>query len=251
MPGAASRGIDVREGQVLMLWSAPRSRSTAFFRMMIERGDFTAIHEPFSYLAEFGAVDVNGISAASAPVLLAALRSLAAEKPVFAKETTGKRYPEVLCDRRFMAEDAVHTFLIRHPRETIASRYQLDPGANVDKIGFESQYEVFAEAARLAGRDLVVIDSGDLMTRPTAMVKAYCEQIGIEFIPAALEWKPADRPEWELSSQWHTVLAASSGLGKQDDNRHVWDIRKNPVLSSYLDYHLPFYQELYARRLTA
>jgi len=27
---------------MLMLWSAPRSRSTAFYRMMIERGDFTA-----------------------------------------------------------------------------------------------------------------------------------------------------------------------------------------------------------------
>jgi hypothetical protein len=39
---------------LLMLWASPRSRSTAFFRMMAERGDFTMVHEPFSYLAEFG-----------------------------------------------------------------------------------------------------------------------------------------------------------------------------------------------------
>lgn len=45
---------------LLMLWSAPRSRSTAFFRMMAERGDFTVVHEPFSYLAEFGYADVAG-----------------------------------------------------------------------------------------------------------------------------------------------------------------------------------------------
>jgi len=32
---------------MLMLWSAPRSRSTAFYRMMIERGDFTGVHEPW------------------------------------------------------------------------------------------------------------------------------------------------------------------------------------------------------------
>jgi len=31
---------------MLMLWSASRSRSTAFYRMMIERGDFTGVHEP-------------------------------------------------------------------------------------------------------------------------------------------------------------------------------------------------------------
>jgi len=29
---------------LLMLWSAPRSRSTAFFAMMAERGDFTVVH---------------------------------------------------------------------------------------------------------------------------------------------------------------------------------------------------------------
>src|SRR6266436_1339441 len=98
MPGAASRGIDVRSGQVLVLWSAPRSRSTAFFRMMIERGDFTAVHEPFSYLAEFGYAALAGTRVTSAPALLSGMRRLAAMRPVFVKETTGKRYPQVLGD---------------------------------------------------------------------------------------------------------------------------------------------------------
>ena len=50
-----------------MLWSAPRARSTAFFRMMIERGDFTGVHEPFSYLAEFGYAEAGGVRVTSAP----------------------------------------------------------------------------------------------------------------------------------------------------------------------------------------
>ena len=100
--------------------------------MMIERGDFTAVHEPFSYLAEFGHADLAGTRVTSAPALLDGLRRLAAGRPVFVKETTGKRYPEVLGDAQFMARDAVHTFLIRHPRETIASRYPLDPAADSD-----------------------------------------------------------------------------------------------------------------------
>ncbi|HUD39315.1 MAG TPA: hypothetical protein VMR14_20630 [Streptosporangiaceae bacterium] len=57
----------MRTGPILMLWSAPRSRSTAFFRMMIERGDFVCVHEPFSYLAEFGHVDLEGTRYTSAP----------------------------------------------------------------------------------------------------------------------------------------------------------------------------------------
>jgi hypothetical protein len=31
---------------MLIVWSVPRSRSTAFYRMMIERGDFTGPAPP-------------------------------------------------------------------------------------------------------------------------------------------------------------------------------------------------------------
>jgi hypothetical protein len=52
---------------MLMLWSAPRSRSTAFYRMMTERGDFTAIHEPFSNVAIFGHTEIGDKPLATAP----------------------------------------------------------------------------------------------------------------------------------------------------------------------------------------
>ena len=216
--------------------------------MMIERGDFTVVHEPFSYLAEFGEVELPGRRVTSAPDLLTGLRELAAERPVFVKETTGKRYPEVLCDREFLAQDAVHTFLIRHPRETIASRHQLDPGAAIGKIGFESQFEVFTEVARLTGRDPVVIDSADLVSRPAAIVRAYCEAAGISYRPEALSWASGDRAEWELSKGWHAEAATSTGFARVGREPAV-DVERDPVLRGYLEYHLPFYQELYSRRL--
>jgi Sulfotransferase domain len=233
---------------VLMLWSSPRSRSTAFFRMMAERGDFTAVHEPFSYLAQFGQVRVGGAWLASARELLAALRSLASRGPVFVKETTGKRYPEVLADREFMAKDARHTFLIRHPRETIMSRHAIEPDAPLHKAGFESQYEVYAEVARLTGRAPLVLDSADLIAQPAAIVEAYCERAGIDFRPEALTWRPGDRPEWELSRAWHATVASSAGFGDVPGPDGT-DIEQHPVLGGYLAYHLPFYERLYARRL--
>ncbi len=235
-------------GLVLALWSAPRSRSTAFFRMMIERGDFTAVHEPFSYLEGLGYAELPGGRVTSAPALLARLRELAAQRPVFFKETTGKRYPEVLSDREFLAKDAVHTFLIRHPRETIASRYRLDPQAAIEKMGFESQFEIFSEVARLTGRDPVVIDSAELVSRPEAIVRAYCEHVGIPYRPEALSWQAADRPEWELSRNWHSEVAVSTGFLPASGDQAT-DVEQHPVLSAYLAHHLPFYQELYARRL--
>src|ERR1700745_3887166 len=106
---------------MLMLWGAPRSRSTAFYRMMLERGEFTGAFEPFSRVAVFGDADIDGRPLTTAPEVIAGLRSLAAKRAVFIKDTTDRRHPGVLADRRFLAEDAQHTFLIRHPRETIRS----------------------------------------------------------------------------------------------------------------------------------
>lgn len=231
-----------------MLWSAPRSRSTAFFRMMIERGDFTAVHEPFSYLAEFGYVHVGGTRVTSAPMLIAAFRSLARERQVFIKETTGKRYPEVLSDRRFLAYDAMHTFLIRHPRETIVSYLNVNPDAPLHKIGFESQYEVYARIAEVTGHDPVVVDADDLVNRPADTIKAYCARVGIGFRPRALTWRPSDRPEWELSRTWHTDVSASSTF-TQTPREPALGADRHPELDSYLEHHLPFYQRLHERRL--
>jgi hypothetical protein len=236
---------------LLMLWSAPRSRSTAFFRMMAERGDFTVVHEPFSYLAEFGYADVAGTRVTSAPDLIAALRDLGARTQVFAKETTGKRYPEVLASPSFLASDAVHTFLIRHPRETIASYVTLNPGAPLHKIGFESLYQVYASVTRLTGHSPVVVDAADLMRQPVAVITAYCARAGIPFVPAALSWQPADRPEWELSRRWHADVAVSTGFRgvPETDARSGVDVERHPVLGGYLSHHLPYYQALHGRRL--
>jgi hypothetical protein len=207
------------------------------------------VHEPFSYLAELGYADVGGERVTSAADLIGALGALAHRGRVFVKETTGRRYPEVLAEPQFLAEGTRHTFLIRHPRETIASRYALDSGAGLDKVGFESQFEIFTEISRLARQSPAVIDSDDLITRPAAIVQAWCSRVGIDFRPDALSWPPADRPEWQQSRRWHAEAAASTGFARMSAGPAV-DVERDPTLSGYLRHHLPFDERLHARRLT-
>jgi Sulfotransferase domain len=113
----------------------------------------------------------------------------------------------------------VHTFLIRHPRETILSRHALDPAAGRDAYGFKSQHEIFTAICRLTGQVPAVIDAGDLLTRPAAIIRAYCAQAGIDFRPAALTWQPSDRPEWQPSRRWHAEAAASTGFTHPDSRQ--------------------------------
>src|SRR4029450_5278733 len=149
---------------VLAMWSAPRSRSTAFARMMAERNDHVVVHEPFSQVVAFGEVRVGDWVAHTEQDVLAALRAIAAETPVFFKDTMDFHYPALLADHVFL-KAATHTFIIRHPAEAIASHHALNPNLGRDEIGFAWLYEVFAAVRSATGTTPGLIDSGELLHR--------------------------------------------------------------------------------------
>ncbi|MZD58679.1 sulfotransferase family protein [Streptomyces sp. SID5606] len=234
--------------RIIALWSMPRSRSTAFFRMMAERGDCHVLHEPFSNLAEFGSVQVGGRTVEKETELPDAIRELARSKPVFFKDTTDERYPALLDDEAFLGRDATHTFIVRHPAETIASYYALNPEVRLHQIGGEAQFEIHRAVAARCSRPPVVIDSSDLVEDAPGLVAAYCAAVGIPFLPEALNWRPGEREEWQRTSHWHAEASASAGFRTQR-RRHGTDPAAHPVLSSYLRHHLPFYEALHEHRL--
>nr|WP_275410281.1 sulfotransferase family protein [Streptomyces sp. SID14478] len=230
------------------MWGMPRSRSTAFFRMMAERGDFHVLHEPFSNLAEFGSLQVGDRTVAEEGELLAVIRELAQSKPVFFKDTTDERYPALLADEAFLGRDATHTFLIRHPAQTIASYHALNPEVRLHQIGGEAQFEIFRAVAARSARPPVVIDSDDLVADAPGLVAAYCAAVGIPFLPDALNWRPGARSEWQRTSRWHAEASSSAGF-RATPGGHGTDPATDPELSSYLRHHLPFYEALRERRL--
>lgn len=240
---------------VLALWSAPRSRSTAFARMMAERNDRVVVHEPFSQVVDFGEVKVGGQLAHSEAGVLEVLRATAAESPVFFKDTTDFHYPTVLADRDFLAS-ATHTFIIRHPAEAIASHRALAPELGRDEIGFARLYELFAAVQAATGATPVVIDSDDLLDRPAQTVRAYCEAVGIPFLPEALSWEPGMRSEWRATSRWHASTSRTAGFQRAGDGeataeraRALEVVEADPVLRAHHDYHLPYYDKLRAAAL--
>jgi hypothetical protein len=232
---------------VLALWSAPRSRSTAFLRMMAERGDYTVLHEPFSQRADFGEYRVGGTVARTEPELIAAITALAGFVPVFFKDTTDFHYPYLLRDARFLG-GATHTFIIREPAAVIASHFALNPRLDRDEVGFERLAEIFDAVAERTGRAPVVIDSDDLVHRPAATIRAYCAAVGIPYLARALAWQPGVRTDWERTARWHRSTAESAGFVPVD-RAHPDGVDTNPVLAGYLRHHLPYYQRLRAARL--
>ncbi|HZM77379.1 MAG TPA: hypothetical protein VFC19_16725 [Candidatus Limnocylindrales bacterium] len=234
--------------RILALWSAPRSRSTAFLRMMVERGDFLVIHEPFSHCMDFGEAMVGSDRVRSEPELIEAILDLSRQTPVFFKDTTDFYYPYLLTNSRFLRE-ATHTFILRHPAPVIASHFALNPALTCAEVGIERLAEIYDAAAIQAGRAPVVIDSEDLIRRPHETVAAYCGAVGIPPLPGRLAWQPGVLPEWERTSRWHASTAASSGFSAQTQ-QYPHGVHNNPVLARYLRHHLPHYQRLWNARLT-
>jgi hypothetical protein len=233
---------------VFALWSAPRARSTAFFRSMAERGDMTMLHEPFCNLRDYGETDAGARTFDSSLSLLAWLRDETRDMRVFLKDHPPTAFVrDVLADRRFLAA-ARHAFLIRRPEEIAASSYALWPGMNIDSIGLERLCEVQAAVREAGGDASVVIDSDDLVARPAATMAAYCAAVGLPFNPTALTWAPGERPEWRRSARWHADVSASSGFQRRE--RVYRDTVANcPGLARFAAHHQPFYEQLHAQRL--
>lgn len=229
---------------MLALWSAPRCRSTAFARMMTERDDRVVVHEPFSRVVDFGEVEVADRVARTEEDVLAALRAVAAHKPVFFKDTTDFHYPALLADQAFLS-GATHTFIIRDPAEAIASHHALNPDLGRDEIGFARLYEIFAAVQDATGTTPVVIDSDDLLDRPAETVRAYCSAVGIPFLPEALSWKPGMRSEWQTTSKWHKSTSETAGFTRGSSGK-AEAVAADPTLRAYRDYHLPYYEKLRA-----
>jgi hypothetical protein len=233
---------------VFALWSAPRTRSTAFFRSIIERGDMTVLHEPFCNLRDYGETNVGARTFDSPLSLLAWLRDETQNMSVFLKDHPPTVYlPDVLADRRFLAE-ARHAFLIRRPEEIAASSYALHPAMNVNAIGLETLCIVQAAVRDAGGDASVVIDSDDLVARPEATMAAYCSAVGLPFIPRALAWEPGERPEWRRSARWHVDVSASSGFARRE-RVYPRTVENSAELARFAAHHRPFYERLYEQRL--
>jgi hypothetical protein len=166
---------------------------------------------------------------------------------VFFKDTTDHVYPAVLADRAFLRR-TTHTFLIRDPAEAIPSHYAINPAVTRDEIGFAQLGRLHDVVRAATGTEPIVLDAGDLVTRPDSVVRAWCAAVGIGYRAESLTWAPGDRPEWADTARWHTEVGASTGLHPAARTyRHT--VHNHPILAGYLDHHLPHYRDLWQRRL--
>lgn len=231
----------------IVLWAVPRSRSTAFERIFVERDDVEVLHEPFSAVYYHGPerrsdefLDGEPDPDATADRVLADVLRPRGRR-VFVKDMA--YHVTAQMDAGFV-DRFTNTFLVRHPRQALASLHAKHPTFTFEEAGYEQLARLYDLAVDVAEAPPVVIDADDLMRDAEGTVRGYCAAVDLPFVPDALSWEPQEVSEFSSWEGWHDHAQQSTGLGEIDA-----DTTSLPTeLRNVYDRCLPHYEHLLAAR---
>lgn len=234
-------------GTRIAMWSGPRTISTALMRAWENRPDTIVIDEPLYgfYLSRTGAPHPgsdeviktmnNGWRAVIDDLTLA---PFPVGKSVFyAKHMTHHLLPEV--DRSALGA-LRHAYLIRDPRQLLASYAKVRARPVLEDLGLAQQVEIF----RMFGGP--VVDSSDILQRPEPALRALCDALGVPFDPAMLCWPAGPRDtDGVWARYWYDRVWRSTGFGPYREQA----AELPPGLEPLAERCQPFYEEMSAHRI--
>lgn len=238
------------ETRRIALWAVPRSVSTAFERVFIERDDAVVLHEPFSHAYYHGPDRQSDRFEAVEPLPEHAYEAVAGEvtapcpAPIlFMKDMAYQVRP--ITDPEFYAR-FTNSFLIRDPAEALASLDRMWPDFTLEEAGFAAQARLFDLVTETLDQPPVVVDATDLRTTPERVMSAYCEAVDIPYRADALHWQPGEVDLWQGWASWHRDAEQSSGIAPPGEK----PLELSPRLAAMVEICRPHYEHLYAARLT-
>ena len=230
------------------MWSGPRTISTALMRAWENRPDTVVVDEPLYgfYLARTGVPNpgrdevIKTMNNGWRDVLdELTLAPFPAGKTVFyAKHMTHHLLPEV--DRGALTP-LRHAYLIRDPRQLLASYAKVRAQPTLEDLGLAQQVEIF----RTFGGP--VVDAGDILRQPEPALRALCAALDVPFDPAMLSWPAGPRDtDGGWARHWYEGVWQSTGFRP----RREMPAELPPELEPLAARCRPYYEELSAHRLT-
>jgi sulfate adenylyltransferase len=247
LPVEYERKAHVRQDKPVALWAVPRSISTAFERVFVERDDFEVLHEPFSASYYYGEDRLSERFADAEPKAEYGYERVAEdvfkprEERVFLKDMA--YHAKKLLSPEF-ASRFVNTFIVRDPKYVLMSLYKMWPDFTLEETGYEDLYKMFRYATD-AGEEVAVVDAMTFTENPAGVLAAYCEHLQVPFTAGSLTWESRDVKRWDNWEGWHADAEESTGIKPAT--------RRDPELPAELEeayeYCLPYYYELAAHAI--
>jgi len=177
----------------IALWAVPRSVSTAFLRVFMERDDTTAIKAPFTGYCYYSSNRINNrfsniesdrehnFESCLTKVLNPCDTSL-----MFIKDIALHLHDQI--NHPFLA-DLTNTFITRHPYPTFISHYKVWQDFDFIEAGYLHQKRLFDHVVEDLGQKPVVVDGTTFRLHPYITMMEYCNSVNIPHKPESMHWE--------------------------------------------------------------
>lgn len=230
---------------VINLLSSPRNISTALMYSFAQRKDTNVLDEPYYgyYLSKSNADHpgkdeiIASMSNSVSGCLETIKRAEEVAEIVFVKNMA---HHLIEMDISFL-KAFTNVFLIRDPKQLIASFAEVIPDPAMSDIGLLRQVELFEYLKKEGTTPPIVIDSNDILKNPESTLSQTCAAIGIPFSKRMLSWPAGEiHDEVPWIKYWYDNVLKSTGFGKQKTSeRPLPENCKSLYLES-----IPLYQKL-------
>ena len=203
----------------IAMWSGPRNISTAMMRAWGNRADTFVVDEPFYayYLSATGKKHpvADGVIASGETDWRKIVAQLTGPIPngkriFFQKQMAHHLLPDV--DREWLS-GVTNCFLIRDPREVIASYVKKREDPVLQDLGFMQQVEIFDFVRTRVKATPPVLDAKDVLEDPGRILRRLCEAVGVEFSELMLSWPPGLREtDGSWARHWYGEVAKTTSF---------------------------------------
>ena len=229
----------------ICMWSGPRNISTAIMYSFAQRDDTVVIDEPLygHYLRVTNAdhpgrkevieqVDCDGNR-----VMRSILDMKGPKNKILFMKQMSHHLQKMNRDFIFETENI---FLIRDPKDVIASLTIQLPHANLRDTGLDLQWRLFKDL-RSRNSHAIVIDSKELLNDPKNILSKLCERLSIPYSESMLSWdKGPIQEDGVWAKYWYKSVHDSEGF---------LPYKAKPLLAekflNLLDECQPYYDKLY------
>lgn len=223
----------------LHLISGPRNISTAVMYSFAQRSDTQVVDEPF-YALYFtktnvdhpGKADVLKAQSSSEEKVKTEIFRTHSRPVYFIKNMA--HHIEVMEDQSFLSR-CINIFLIRNPKQIIASYAQVIEKPVMRDIGIEYEWQLFK---KLDDPNSIVLDSGLLLQNPESVLRQVCERTGIRFETQMLTWGAGPKPyDGVWAPHWYANVHRSTGFEKQPTSERALPEHLKPLADQADEYY--------------
>jgi len=236
----------------IAMWSGPRNISTAMLRAFGNRPDTAVTDEPlYGYYLRQTGLDHPGreeVIAAQPDDWRTVADTLCGPVPEgrtvwYQKHMSHHLLPEIEPD---WLSALCNCFLIRDPREVLASYTQVRETVTLEDTGLPQQAALFDRLFEETGSPPPVLDAKDVLCDPARLLSALCDNVGLIFSGAMLSWPPGPRATDGIwSKYWYSSVTGSTGFVKYKPKQVVLTAELEDLAGQCA----PFYERLHAYRL--